>query len=64
MATKPTKGKTISFAFERETKNTIRYQEVVEGMEVTTVGTLYVSKVTFQGMDAAPQELIVSIGWK
>lgn len=47
---KPTGGAapalTLEFAFERETKNTTRYQEVVEGEEPAKVGTLYINKST------------------
>lgn len=35
---------TIEFAFERETKNTFRYQEVVEPGYPVKVGPLYIQK--------------------
>ncbi|MFQ5885661.1 MAG: hypothetical protein ACE5II_00340 [Anaerolineae bacterium] len=35
---------TIEFAFERETKNTFRYQEVVEPGYPSKVGTIYIQK--------------------
>ncbi len=35
---------TIEFAFERETKNTFRYQEVVEPGYPPKIGALYIQK--------------------
>jgi hypothetical protein len=35
---------TIRLKFEKETKNTIRYQEVVEEGKPTVIGTVYVPK--------------------
>lgn len=37
-------GTTLTFTKERETKNTVRYSEDVEGDAQAVVGTLYVSK--------------------
>jgi hypothetical protein len=36
--------KTLSFAFEKATKNTNRYQEQVDGDARAVIGTLYVLK--------------------
>jgi hypothetical protein len=36
-------SRTIKFTLERETKNTIRYQEETEGMP-PAIGTLYIQK--------------------
>jgi len=38
----------LKFKFERETKNTFRFQEVVEEGEEAVVGTLYVRKAAFK----------------
>jgi hypothetical protein len=34
----------VEFAFEKETKNTMRFAEVVAGDEPAVIGTLYVQK--------------------
>lgn len=49
---------TIAFVFERETKNTVRYQEETEG-QPPAIGTLYVQKWAL-GKDV-PQKLIVTL---
>ncbi len=36
--------KTITFEFEKETKNSVRYKEVPEPGEAPVVGSLYVQK--------------------
>ena len=51
--------KTLVFTLERETKNTIRYQEKPEAGQPAIVGTLYVQKFVFPG--DVPQELTVTI---
>ncbi len=51
--------KTLVFTFERETKNTVRFQEKAEAGQPTIVGTLYVQKFVFPG--DVPQELTVTI---
>lgn len=44
----------LTFAFERETKNTIRFQEqVADQLDTPQIGTLYVAKATLK-----------SLGWK
>lgn len=41
----------LTFAFERETKNTIRFTEQVEDtLDTTQIGTIYVSKHTLKAM--------------
>lgn len=42
-------GLTLTFQFERETKNTRRYSEVAEDGEAV-VGTLYVQKSALDGL--------------
>jgi len=53
--------KTANFKIERETKNTIRYQEVTEG-QPPFVGTIYVQKWVF-GKDY-PREIKVTVQWE
>ncbi len=44
----------LTFAFERETKNTIRFQEqVADQLDTPQIGTLYVAKATLK-----------ALGWK
>jgi hypothetical protein len=50
---------TIEFAFERATKNTVRYQEVVEPGYPPKVGTLYIQKWAVGSK--APARLTVTI---
>jgi hypothetical protein len=38
----------ITFEEERETKNTVRFQEIVSGDETPTIGTLYVQKAAVE----------------
>jgi len=42
---------TIQFTKEKETKNTIRYQEQPEGGQPPIIGTLYVAKFWARGAD-------------
>ncbi|WP_169719635.1 hypothetical protein [Psychromonas aquimarina] len=49
--------KTITFAFEKETKNSVRYKEVPEPGQAPVVGSIYVQK-WFAG---SSKELSVSI---
>ena len=49
---------TLTFTMERETKNTIRYQEETEG-KPPVVGTLYVQRWALG--EPAPQRLTVTI---
>jgi ssRNA-specific RNase YbeY (16S rRNA maturation enzyme) len=51
--------KTLTFAFERETKNTFRYQEEADEFGDTVVGTLYVAKRAFAGQK--PEKVTVTI---
>ena len=40
---------TVNFAYERETKNTIRFAEVVDDdLSATKIGSVYVSKPTLK----------------
>lgn len=44
----------LTFSFERETKNTIRFQEVLaDSLDTPQIGTLYVAKAALK-----------SLGWK
>jgi hypothetical protein len=39
----------VNFEFEKETKNTIRFKEVLEGpLDAPSIGTLYVPKQTLK----------------
>jgi hypothetical protein len=49
---------TLSFTVERETKNTVRYQEETDG-KPPAIGTLYVQKWLLG--DPAPRKLAVTI---
>ncbi len=50
---------TLTFALERETKRTVRYQEQVDGEQPQVVGTLYVQKVALG--EPYPEKLTVTI---
>lgn len=50
---------TLTFAFERATKNTIRYQEQPEGGKSPAIGTIYIQKGLL-GTEP-PKTLIVTI---
>jgi hypothetical protein len=57
---------TVSLPFDRETKNTFRFSEVLaEGVKsVLPVGTIYVNKSAFGGEGvAAPASLTVTLAW-
>lgn len=41
----------VSFEMERETKNTVRFDEVLKGGEPPKIGTLYVQKWALNGLD-------------
>lgn len=53
---------TVQFEIEKETKNTVRYQEVVEGKEKVKVGTIYVQKSTFED-EEFPSTISVTVQW-
>ncbi len=55
----PTDELTLRFERERETKNTIRYQELAEGSEYV-VGSLYVRKAELARL-GDPRELTVIV---
>lgn len=39
----------VTFEYEKDTKNTIRFKEVLNGpLDVATIGTLYVPKMTLK----------------
>lgn len=45
----------VSFEMEKDTKNTIRFKEIVEGpLDVPKVGTVYVPKVTLKELGYEP----------
>lgn len=48
----------ITFQFERSTKNTHRYQEVVKGDAEPKIGTLYLKKSALAGN---PNQIVVKI---
>ena len=50
----------LTFKKEKETKNTIRYQEVVEDGKSAVIMTLYVQKSAVDG--SQPETLSVTIG--
>ncbi len=42
---------TVTFEFEKDTKNTIRFKEVLNGpLDVANIGTLYVPKMTLKAI--------------
>ncbi len=45
---------TVLFEFEKETKNTFRYAERVEGEQPARIGTLYVQKSALGGGSPPP----------
>jgi len=51
--------KTLNFNFEKETKGTLRFKEVVAENEEMVVGTLYVRKSALK--EEKPEKLVVSI---
>ena len=41
----------VTFEFEKDTKNTIRFKEVLNGpLDVANIGTLYVPKITLKAI--------------
>ena len=41
----------VTFEFEKDTKNTIRFKEVINGpLDVANIGTLYVPKMTLKAI--------------
>lgn len=52
------KGVTVEFAFERETKRTYRFQEVTDGGEAL-IGTLYIQQSAFDGKK--PEKVTVTV---
>jgi len=50
----------IEFAKDRETKNTVRYEELVDEMDVSKVGYLYVQKHALKEL-GFPETLKVTI---
>lgn len=50
----------IKFVREKETKNTVRFQEVVDEDGNPVVGMLYVQKSALKELDS-PEELVVQI---
>ncbi len=54
--------KKIMFEMERETKNTVRFAEVVGTMDTATIGTLYVQKHALKEINYKEgQKLIVTL---
>ena len=53
----------VIFEMEKDTKNTIRFKEVVDGpLDTPKVGTLYIPKATLQGIGYdIGRQLIVEI---
>ena len=51
--------KTLVFTFEKETKNTVRFQEKPEAGTPAIIGTVYVQKWAFPG--DVPRELTITI---
>ena len=49
---------TVHFEFEKETKNTVRFKEVVQGDARPTIGTIYVLKSVLR---VPPKRLVVEI---
>lgn len=69
MATKKNAAETelvLTFAFERETKNTIRFAEQVKDqLDVPSIGTIYVAKQSLKAMGwKQGQELVLTLGTK
>lgn len=56
----------VTFEFEKDTKNTIRFKEHLEGpLDVAQIGTLYVPKATLKQLDYKEgQQLVVSLAIK
>lgn len=56
----------VAFEFEKDTKNTIRFKEVLNGpLDVAQIGTLYVPKVTLKAIGYQEgQKLVVELSAK
>jgi len=54
------KKKTIEFVKERDTKNTVRFAEVVADDDQPAIGTLYVQKFALKDL-GAPEKLSITI---
>ncbi|MBI2845796.1 MAG: hypothetical protein HYX86_04545 [Chloroflexi bacterium] len=52
----------VEFTFERATKNTFRYQEVVESGQPPKVGTIYIQK--WVTGTKTPAKITVTIEWE
>ena len=57
---------TVNFEFEKDTKNTIRFKEVLNGpLDAPVIGTLYVPKQTLKQIGYKEgQQLVVNISSK
>ena len=66
MATKKNAETILTFAFERETKNTIRFSEQVEDqLDTPSIGTIYVAKAALKQMGwKQGQEIVLSVSTK
>lgn len=53
--------KTISFEFEKDTKGTFRYKEIIPEGGKLVVGTLYIRKDAFEDLTSRPDRLSVTI---
>lgn len=55
---------TVSFEMEKDTKNTIRFKEVVEGpLDIPKVGTIYIPKMTLKEVGYEPgDKLTITVG--
>jgi hypothetical protein len=51
---------TVRFQKDRDTKNTVRYAEIVEEGDPAVVGTLYLQKHAVKALDN-PESLVVTI---
>lgn len=53
----------LLFKVERETKNTVRYNEQVKNGETPAIGVLYVRKTALQNLGVtAEDDLVVTLG--
>lgn len=51
---------TVSFEMEKDTKNTIRFKEITEGvLGIPKIGTVYIPKVTLAGIGYEPGKTLV-----
>lgn len=49
----------LTFAFEKETKNTVRFKEIAE--ETPVIGTIYIQKSALKAMDYSKENIKVEI---